>query len=36
MVHCGRRGTEAICGTLSHTFLYEQGELKLFRFMVVN
>lgn len=25
MVHCHRRGTEAIVGDLSHTFLYEQG-----------
>ena len=26
MVHCSRRGTEAIVGDLSHTFLYEQGK----------
>lgn len=25
MVHCNRRGSEAITGHLSHTFLYEQG-----------
>ncbi|EDV92996.1 probable low-specificity L-threonine aldolase 2 [Drosophila grimshawi] len=25
MVHCNRRGSEAIVGDLSHTFLYEQG-----------
>ncbi|XP_055381134.1 uncharacterized protein LOC129611806 [Condylostylus longicornis] len=25
MVHCSRRGTEAIVGDLSHAFLYEQG-----------
>ncbi|XP_055848957.1 uncharacterized protein LOC129913968 [Episyrphus balteatus] len=25
MVHCSRRGTEAIVGDLSHIFLYEQG-----------
>lgn len=25
MVHCSRRGAEAICGDLSHIFLYEQG-----------
>lgn len=25
MVHCNRRGTEAIVGHLSHAFLYEQG-----------
>ncbi|XP_013106872.1 uncharacterized protein LOC106086664 [Stomoxys calcitrans] len=25
MVHCHRRGAEAICGDNSHTFLYEQG-----------
>ncbi|XP_030370840.1 probable low-specificity L-threonine aldolase 2 [Scaptodrosophila lebanonensis] len=25
MVHCHRRGTEAIVGDLSHTFLFEQG-----------
>lgn len=26
MVHCHRRGTEALVGDLSHIFLYEQGE----------
>lgn len=26
MVHCNRRGTEAIVGDLSHVFLYEQGS----------
>lgn len=25
MVHCNARGSEAICGDMSHTFLYEQG-----------
>lgn len=25
MVHCNTRGSEAICGDMSHTFLYEQG-----------
>lgn len=25
MVHCNRRGAEAICGDRAHTFLYEQG-----------
>lgn len=25
MVHCNKRGSEAIVGDLSHTFLYEQG-----------
>lgn len=25
MVHCDTRGSEAICGDMSHTFLYEQG-----------
>lgn len=25
MVHCNRRGNEAICGDRAHTFLYEQG-----------
>lgn len=25
MVHCDSRGSEAICGDMSHTFLYEQG-----------
>lgn len=25
MVHCNNRGTEAICGDMQHTFLYEQG-----------
>lgn len=25
MVHCNNRGSEAICGDMSHTFLYEQG-----------
>lgn len=25
MVHCGRRGTEAIVGHLSHVYLFEQG-----------
>jgi len=26
MVHCHRRGAEAIVGDLSHIFLYEQGK----------
>lgn len=25
MVHCNKRGSEAITGTMAHTFLYEQG-----------
>lgn len=25
MVHCNRRGSEAVTGHLAHTFLYEQG-----------
>ena len=25
MVHCNNRGSEAICGDMAHTFLYEQG-----------
>jgi hypothetical protein len=25
MVHCSQRGSELICGELSHTFLFEQG-----------
>uniref|UniRef100_A0A1L8E2X8 Putative threonine aldolase n=1 Tax=Nyssomyia neivai TaxID=330878 RepID=A0A1L8E2X8_9DIPT len=25
MVHCSGRGEEVICGSMSHTFLYEQG-----------
>lgn len=28
MVHCSRRGTEAIVGDLSHVFLFEQGKPK--------
>lgn len=25
MVHCSQRGSEMICGEMSHTFLFEQG-----------
>jgi threonine aldolase len=25
MVHCSQRGSEMICGELSHTFMFEQG-----------
>lgn len=31
MVHCHRRGSEAIVGDLSHVYLYEQGKFHILR-----
>lgn len=36
MVHCSRRGTEAIVGDLSHVFLFEQGKYFFLAKMYLN